>query len=95
MRKRGVTPRVAQNTSGRRSAIDGRTTRHPGYKISQRLRKRIEEIFGWMKTIGGFRRSRYWGLERTSLWAYLVATAYNLVRLAGLLSNPTSSATAA
>ncbi len=65
MRKRGVTPHVAQNTSGRRSAIDGRTTRHGGYALSQRARKRVEEIFGWMKTVGGFRRTRYRGLDRT------------------------------
>jgi transposase len=80
----GVTPHVAQNTNGRRSAIDGRTTRHPGYKVSQRIRKRVEEIFGWMKTVGGFRRTRYRGLARTSLAGYLVATAYNLVRLSRL-----------
>ena len=52
MRARGVTPHVAQNTSGRSSAIDGRTTRHRGYALSQRLRKRVEEIFGWMKDGG-------------------------------------------
>ena len=80
----GVTPHVAQNTSGRRSAIDGRTTRHPGYALSQRIRKRVEEIFGWMKTIGGFRRTRFRGLDRTGLAGYLVATAYNLVRLSRL-----------
>ena len=80
----GVTPHVAQNTNGRRSAIDGRTTRHPGYAVSQRIRKRVEEIFGWMKTIGGFRRTRFRGLDRTALAGYLVATAYNLVRLSRL-----------
>jgi transposase len=79
-----VTPHVAQNTSKRRSAIDGRTTRHPGYAVSQRIRKRVEEIFGWMKTIGGFRRTRFRGLARTGLAGYLVATAYNLVRLSRL-----------
>jgi transposase len=84
MREYGVTPHVAQNTSGRRSAIDGRTTRHPGYAISQRLRKRVEEIFGWLKSVGGFRRTRYRGLERTQLAGYLVAAAYNLVRMARL-----------
>ena len=84
----GVTPHVAQNTSGRRSAIDGRTTRHPGYAISQRLRKRVEEIFGWMKTVGGFRRTRYRGVDKTGLAGYLVATAYNLVRLARLVMQP-------
>ncbi len=85
LRRRGVTPHVAQNTNGRSSAIDGRTTRHPGYAISQRIRKRVEEIFGWMKTVGGFRRTRYRGLDRTGLAGYLVATAYNLVRMSKLL----------
>jgi len=88
MRDRRVTPHVAQNTSGRRSAIDGRTTRHPGYAVSQRIRKRVEEVFGWMKTIGGFRRTRYRGLDRTGLAGYLVATAYNLVRLSRLAARP-------
>ena len=85
MRERRVTPHVAQNTSGRRSAIDGRTARHRGYAVSQRIRKRVEEIFGWMKTVGGFRRTRYRGLDRTGLAGYLVATAYNLVRMAKLV----------
>ena len=85
LRKRRVTPHVARNTSRRRSAIDGRTTRHPGYAVSQRIRKRVEEIFGWMKTVGGFRRTRFRGVERTALAGYLVATAYNLVRLSRLL----------
>jgi transposase len=83
-RERGVTPHVARNTSRRRSAIDGRTTRHPGYAVSQRIRKRVEEIFGWMKTVGGFRRTRYRGVDRTGLAGYFVATAYNLVRLVKL-----------
>ena len=64
MRDRGVTPHVAQRPH---SAIDGRTTRHPGYGVSQKIRKQIEEIFGWMKTVGGFRRTRYRGVERTGL----------------------------
>ena len=88
MRSRRVTPHVAQNRSGRSSAIDGRTTRHAGYAVSQRLRKRVEEIFGWMKTVGGFRRTRYRGVDRTGLAGYLVATAYNLVRLSRLLLRP-------
>jgi transposase len=86
LRDYGVTPHVAQNTSGRRSAIDRRTTRHPGYAISQRLRKRVEEIFGWLKSVGGFRRTRYRGLARTQLAGYLVAAAYNLVRMARLMT---------
>ena len=89
MRERDVTPHVAQNTSGRRSAIDGRTTRHAGYGISQRIRKRVEEIFGWMKTVGGFRRTRYRGVERTQLAGYLVATTYNLVRMTRLVPTVT------
>ncbi len=86
MRDYGVTPHVAQNTSGRRSAIDGRTTRHSGYAKSQRIRKRVEEVFGWMKVIGGFRRTRFRGLERTQLAGYFVAAAYNLVRMARLMT---------
>ena len=86
LRARDVTPHVAQNTSGRRSAIDGRTTRHAGYAISQRIRKRVEEIFGWMKTTGGFRRTRYVGLDKTRMAGYLVASAYNLIRMVRLLA---------
>jgi hypothetical protein len=93
MRARGVTPHVAQNTKGRSSAIDGRTTRHPGYPISQCIRKRVEEIFGWMKTVGGFRRTRYHGVDRTGLAGYLVATAYNLVRVAKLVGGQAPAAT--
>ena len=85
IRARKVTPHVAQNTRGRSSAIDGRTTWRPSYAQSQRVRKRVEEIFGWMKTVGGFRRTRYRGLDRTGLAGYLVATAYNLVRMAKLV----------
>lgn len=91
LRQRKVTPHVAQNTRGRRSAIDGRTVSWPGYAVSQRIRQRVEEVFGWMKTTGGFRRTRYRGLERTRLAAYLVATAYNLVRMARLVSRPTAA----
>ena len=90
----GVTPHVAQNTRGRSSAIDGRTTRHPGYAVSQRIRKRVEEVFGWMKTVGGFRRTRYRGLDRTGLAGHLVATAYNLVRMAKLLGQAAATAEA-
>lgn len=85
-RERNVTPHVAQNTSGRRSAIDGRTTTHRGFAQSQKFRKRVEEIFGWVKAIAGFRRSRFRGLERTQLAAYFVGAAYNLLRMARLLA---------
>ena len=88
LRKRGVTPHVAQNTNGRKSAIDRRTTRHRGYVVSQRLRKRVEEIFGWMKTVGGFRKTRYRGLDKTGLAGYIIATAYNLVRMTKLTFVP-------
>lgn len=90
-----VTPHVAQNRSGRRSAIDGRTTRHPGYALSQRIRKRVEEIFGWMKTVGGFRRTRVRGRERTELLGYLVAAAYDLVRISHLIAPGSQPAIAA
>jgi len=83
-RERGVTPHVAQHTTNRRSRIDDRVTRHSGYAVSQRVRKRVEEIFGWMKTVGGFRRTRYRGLEKTQMNAHLVGAAYNLLRIARL-----------
>lgn len=84
-RARSITPHVAQNITPRRdSAIDGRTTRHPGYAVSQWMRKRVEEIFGWFKTVAGFRRTRFKGQERTQLAAYLVGAAYNLTRMATL-----------
>lgn len=94
MRARKVTPHVAQNTTKRRSAIDGRTTCWPGYALSQRARKRVEEVFGWVKTVGGLRRTRYRGVERTGLVGYLVAAAYNLVRLANLLARTPALAAA-
>ncbi len=85
MRRLGVTPHVAQNDNGRRSAIDGRTTRHDGYKASLRHRKRIEEVFGWMKTAGGQRKTRYRGTGRVGWMFTLSAAAYNLIRLPKLL----------
>jgi IS5 family transposase len=91
LRIRNVTPHVAQNTQRRRSAIDRRTTRHVGYGVSQRKRKRVEEIFGWMKAVGGFRRTRSIGLELTQLAAYLVATSYNLLRMARFVAGPTAA----
>jgi transposase len=91
LRTRDITPHVAQNTAGRRSAIDGRTTRHAGYGISQRIRMRVEEIFGWIKTVGGFRKTRHRGLEKVDFAGYLVGAAYNLVRLARMVAAPTSA----
>jgi len=88
MRRLGVTPHVAQNTKGRRSAIDGRTTRHAGYAISQRTRKRIEEVFGWMKSAAGFRKTRHRGTARVGWMFTLNALAYNLIRLPKLIAVP-------
>ena len=79
-----ATPHIAQNCNGRKSAIDGRTTRHPGYAISQRLRKRVEEIFGWIKTMGNLRKTRHRGRQRVGWMFILTAAAYNLVRIRNL-----------
>jgi transposase len=81
-----VTPHVAQNIAKRRSAIDGRTTRHPGYAVSQRIRKRIEEAFGWIKTSGGLRKTRHRGKARVGWTFALTAAAWNLIRLPKLLA---------
>jgi IS5 family transposase len=86
-RERGVSPHVACKEKVKVSGLDGRTTMKSGYRVSQRLRKRVEEIFGWMKTVGGLRRSRYLGLERTQAWGHFVAGAYNLLRLARLTAS--------
>jgi transposase len=79
-----VTPHVAQNNKRRKSAIDGRTTRHRGYAVSQQKRKRVEEIFGWLKTVGGMRKLRHRGLELVGWMFTLAAAAYNLVRIRNL-----------
>ena len=85
LRSMNARPHVAQNTNGRSSAIDGRTTRHAGYAVSQRIRKRIEEAIGWIKTVAGQERTKFRGRERVG-WAFaLAAAAYNLVRLPKLL----------
>ena len=83
-RNMNATPQVAQNNKGRKSAIDGRTTRHPGYAISQQKRKRVEEIFGWMKTVGGMRKLRHRGLQLVGWMFTFAAAAYNLVRIRNL-----------
>jgi transposase len=83
-RRLNVTPHVAQNNKRRRSAIDQRTTRHAGYQISQQKRKRVEEVFGWLKTVGGFRKLRHRGLERVEWMFTFAVAAYNLVRLRNL-----------
>jgi hypothetical protein len=86
LRSMRVTPHVAQNTSNRSSAIDARTTRHPGYGASQRIRKRIEEAFGWIKTVGGQAKTRFRGLERVGFAFTFAAASYNLLRLRKLLA---------
>lgn len=84
-RERRVTPHVAQNQQqNRRSAIDGRTTRHPGYKVSTIARRLIEKLFGWAKTVGGFRRSRFRGRAKTRAAGFIVFATYNLMRIAKL-----------
>jgi transposase len=88
LRTLNIRPHVAQNTNRRRSAIDKRTTRHPGYAASIRVRKRIEEAFGWIRTVAGMRKTRLRGLDKVD-WAFaLTAAAYNLVRLPKLLAVP-------
>ena len=79
-----VTPHVAQNDTNRSSAIDGRTTRHPGYSVSQKKRKRIEEVFGWMKTVGLMRKTRHRGTDLVGWMFQFTAAAYNLVRMRNL-----------
>jgi transposase len=81
LRELRVTPHVAQNTTGRSSAIDGRTTRHPGYAISQRKRKCVEEVFGWLKTVALLRKARHRGVARVGWMFTFAAAVYNLVRI--------------
>jgi len=81
-----VTPHVVQNLSGRRSAIDGRTTRHAGYGVSLRIRKQIEEAFGWIKTNAGQDKTKFRGRDRVG-WAFtFAAAACDLVRLPKLMA---------
>ena len=80
-RMMNVTPHVARRQT---SKVDGRTTRHAGYQTSQRIRKRVEEVFGWVKTVGGGRKLRYRGVAHNRLWWELTAVAYNLLRMAKL-----------
>jgi IS5 family transposase len=93
MRAMHVTPHVSQNVkrSGG-SAIDGRTTRHAGYEVSQRKRKRIEEVFGWMKTVGMLRKTRHRGVFKVGWVFTFTAAAYNLVRMRNLLFPPVQAA---
>ena len=83
-----ITPHVAMKQG--RSALDRRMSRHTGYAASQRARKRVEEVFGWLKTVGGGRKLRYCGVARNGLWAEMALAAYNLVRMAKLMPPPSS-----
>jgi transposase len=87
-RESKITPHVAQNDTNRRSAIDGRTTHHDGYAVSQRKRKRVEEVFGWMKTVAQQRKTRFRGLDRVGWMFTFTAAAYNLVRMRNLSIQP-------
>ena len=84
LREAQATPHIAQNTSGRNSNIDGRTTRHEGYSVSQRTRKRVEEIFGWMKVIANMRKVKHRGKDRVGWQFTFAAAVYNLVRMRNL-----------
>ena len=91
-REAGIKPHVATVKDRRTHGLDGRTLTSKGYETSQRIRKRIEEIFGWMKTTGGFRKTRYRGIERTQQCGLFTAAAYNLVRMARLGAGPPPAA---
>ena len=84
LRQRGIAPHIAQIDGRNTPGLDARTTRHAGYAISQRKRKRVEEIFGWMKAYGGLRRTLVRGLARVQMHAYIVGAAYNLLRMSRL-----------
>jgi transposase len=84
LRAMEVTPHVAQNDTNRSSAIDARTTRHPGYDVSQRVRKRVEEIFGWLKTVGLLRKVKHRGVDRVDSTFRFGLAVYNLVRIRNL-----------
>ena len=87
LRSLNVAPHVAAKVKG--SAIDGRTTRHSGYKLSQVIRKRIEEVFGWTKSAAGLRKTRHRGLGRVGWQFTFTLAAYNLIRLPRLLAQAT------
>ena len=87
-REQQIKPHVAPITGRQVNGMDGRTTRSLGYQTSQRIRKRVEEIFGWAKEIGGLRKTKHRGTERVGLNALLVVTTYNLVRMGKLMGSP-------
>jgi hypothetical protein len=85
LREWSVTPHVAQNNNGRRSRIDGRTTRHDGYLQSQKKRKLVEQVFGWIKTTAGLRKTKHRGRERVSWMFTFAAAAYNMIRIRNVM----------
>jgi IS5 family transposase len=88
VREMRITPHLAPNTTRQRSTIDGRTTRHAGHQVSQRIRKRIEEPFGWIKTIAGGRKLRYIGKARNRAWFVMTGAIYNILRITALDTAP-------
>jgi transposase len=88
LRDMNITPHLAPNTTRNRSTIDGRTTCHEGHRASQRIRKRIEEPFGWIKTVAGGRKLRYIGRQRNRAWFLMSGAVYNILRIAALDARP-------
>jgi hypothetical protein len=86
LRGMNITPHVAQNTTNRRSAVDERTTRHAGYEVSQRKRKRVEQSFGWMKMVGMLRKVKLRGIDKVGWLFTFTGAAYNLCRLRNLMA---------
>jgi hypothetical protein len=86
LRGMNITPHLAQNTSNRRSAVDERTTRHAGYEVSQRKRKRVEQSFGWMKMVGMLRKVKWRGIQKVGWLFTFTGAAYNLCRLRNLMA---------
>lgn len=84
LRRKNIAPHVARIDGRRTDGLDGRTARHVGYELSQKKRKLVEQIFGWMKTIGGLRKSRFRGVRRTEQYAHFAGAAYNLIRIGRL-----------
>jgi len=86
LRGMNITPHVAQNNTHRRSAVDERTTRHEGYEVSQRKRKRVEQVFGWMTMVGGLRKVKLRGMDKVGWLFTFTGAAYNLCRLRNLMA---------
>ena len=92
LRRLHVKPHIAEKANTSLKGLDGRTTRHKGYSVSQRKRKRVEEIFGWIKSVGGLRKTRVRGIRINQTVAYVVAAAYNLIRMVKLMPQTVGAA---